>query len=189
MRVDWDAVSTELSGAQVESAYSPVGRFVLIHTQFDLLIGRLVTAFSGLGDNQVAQHLIHALDAGTKKKIVESVASIYGSDPNGLVPDYKPMPELRARLKKVAQAFNDASKIRNVLAHGTLGRLDERVFIGSMSAASFFKNTGGAESWVFIDTIDDHVLKMLSAMDEGSDMQRDFKRAHALAAADAEREA
>lgn len=178
MKVDWDAVSTSLTVEQLESAYEPVGRFILIHTQFDLVLGRLVAAFSGLGGNQVVEHLLAALDAVNKKRIVESVASIFGDDPNNLVPDYRPLPELKKRMKKVALAFETASKVRNVLAHGTLGRLEERVFIGSMSAASFFKNTGGAESWVFIDEIDRHVAGMLVGMDDARKLQEEALRAH-----------
>lgn len=178
MKIDWDTVSTDLTGDQVASASEPVGRFILVHTQFELLLGRLIAACSGLADNQTAVHLVQALDSVSKRRIIDAVSSIYGSDPNGVVPNFRPQPELRKRLKALTMAFEAASKVRNTLAHGTLGRIHDRVFIGSIAATSFFKNTAGAENWIFIDAIDKAILAMFSAMDDGVILQKEFADLH-----------
>lgn len=178
MRVDWNIVSSDLTADQVASANEPVGKFILIHTQFELLLGRIIAAGAGLADNQTAVHLVQALDAVSKKRIIDSISTIYASDPNGVVADFRPMPELRRRLKSITFAFEAFSKIRNTLAHGTIGRINDRVFIGSIAATSFFKNTAGAENWVFVDTIESSAVDMLNSMDDGVKLSEEFAEIH-----------
>ncbi len=172
-------VSThDLTDAELESSYEPIGRFITAHTQLDLLVGRMLAAFVGLDDHLFADHLIHSVESGRKKQMLDAIATIFKADPLGIIEGYVPNPDLHGRIKSFALRYEDATKRRNVLCHGTFGRNQNRVLVGSVSAERLFRNDGARSSWVFIDELPRLTNDLMATLSDGKSLQGDFARAH-----------
>lgn len=176
--MDLSSLTTDLTQDEINSWYEAVGAIVITHTQMDLQIARLVGSFCGLHQSLAARHLIYTIGAVDKARTLHAIASTFKSDPHNQVENYEPIPELYGDLKRIAQDFDEHSKVRNVVCHGTLGKINNRLFIGSASAPQFFRNDGGAGAWVYLDEAADHVARMYSTLRKSTELQKRLAGIH-----------
>lgn len=139
----------------------------------------MLAAFVGLGDHLFADHLIHSVESGRKKQMLDAIATIFKADPLGIIDGYEPNPALHRRIKSFALRYEDATKRRNVLCHGTFGKFRDRVLVGSVSAERLFRNDGARDSWVFIEDLPGLIDGLGQILADGKSLQEDFARAHA----------
>ncbi len=167
-----------MTDADLDASFAPIGSFITAHTQLDLLVGRMLAAFVGLGDHLFADHLIHSVESGRKKQMLDAIATIFKADPLGIIEGYRPNPDPNGRIRSFALRYEEATKRRNVLCHGTFGRFRGRVLVGSVSAERLFRNDGARGSWVFIDELPSLMDGLAKTLSDGKSLQEDFARAH-----------
>lgn len=176
--MDFRAVTTDLSVEEIAGCYPWMGKIVLTHTQLDLQVARLVSTFANLHGSIVAKHLIYTIDAVSKNKILNAISSVFRSDPHGLVDGYEANPRLAKLFKELGEGFAEHSKIRNVVCHGTLGKVDGRLFMASAAAPQFFRNDGGVGGWVFFDKMTAYLDAMAVTLIAARDLELELRSAH-----------
>ena len=116
-----------LSDADVTSACEAIGRFTVTVSYLDIEISKLMASMFELHRSPFADNLIHSIDLGRKREIINAFA--------------KPLKtsQLAVDLAKLASDVGDTVSDRNVVAHGALRLIDDQICIASFGAQSEFR--------------------------------------------------
>lgn len=178
MKAENEVTTHDFTDDELNASFGPIGQFVTAHTQLDILVGKVIASFIGLGGHRFADHLLHSVESGRKKMMLDSIATIFKSDPLGIIGGYQPNPHLHGRIKSLALQFETLTKQRNILCHGTYGKLSGRLLLGSVAAERLFRNDGSRDSFVYVDEIPEHFRTLMQALKAAEALRQDFAEAH-----------
>lgn len=171
---NFEWVTFDLTDAEIEAACLGIGRIAVAHTLLDIQVGKLLTVVAGGEPSKFAEHLVHSVEAGRKKQMLDALSTVFQADPFGLQPDYQPHPELRGRIKAVSSRYEDTTRRRNTACHGTLGKYKGRVIVASVAAERLFKNDASMASWVYIDDVQQIVDIAYAAAGDAKQLRLDY---------------
>ena len=176
--VDWSTFSYDISGEELAECVFKLGEAILAFSTLEIQVARMLSAAFNTHVLPHGDALVGTVDAISKVKMLNGLASIYGSDLQGIIKDYKPVPELRARLKDLAKLFEGLLKQRNVMAHGTLAKCDGRLILGSTQLSARLRANGGSDSWVYFDEMSDYHRRCRAALAAAAVLRTDFETAY-----------
>lgn len=153
--IDWSLVNFDFTEEELKACFEPLGRAIFGFSTLEIQVAHTLAAVLDLGGHPYGEPLLANLDAVTKQKLLDGMASIL-KNPRAGDPLLEPQPQAAARFSELARSFQGLLKQRNVLAHGTLAKYGDRVLVGSMQLAARLRADGGAEGWVWVDELPDY---------------------------------
>lgn len=180
-RVDWSSFSLDLSDDEINEVVLAVGSSVLAFSTLEIQIGRVLSAAFRTHKLPHGDALVAAIDAVSKQKLLDGIASVFTSDVHGVVPDYIPQPQLADRHKALARLFQGLLPQRNTIAHGSPARIDGRLIIGAVPLWARLRSDGGSGNWVYLDELGDFHKRCSEALTMAADLRSDYESAWARA--------
>ena len=183
-RVDWSSFSLDLNDSEIDEVVVAVGTAIIAFSTLEIQVGRALSAAFRTHDLPHGDALVAAVDAVSKQKLLDGIASVFTSDVHGVVPDYVPQPQLAERHKSLARLFQSLLPQRNTIAHGTPARVDGRLMIGAVPLWARLRSDGGSGNWVYLDELGDYHARCNEALQKAAALRTDYENAWLRIAAD-----
>lgn len=167
-KVDWDTFSTEISEKELEEASTAVGFLMISFSLLEIHFAKTLSAALGVSRVIIGDALAANVDATHKERLLRGVSGIFKNA--GAV-------DQAAMTRRLCTLFLELLEERNVVAHGTLGKCEGRMLIGSVQASARLRPSGGTEKWVYFDEIPHWHKRCREALNLTRDLQPIFKTA------------
>ena len=123
--------SQDAAPQELDNFFRDIGALIVATSQLDVQISKLISAMAEMGENPAAHFLIHAVDLGRKREIIESYCSMFEGAGLSAISD----------LRRLNGIVKDVAADRNTVAHGVLRKVSGHLAIESFAATRQFRNT------------------------------------------------
>ena len=121
-----------------------MGPAILAFSVLEIHVAQTLSAALGISHVDWSDALAANISAVDKGKLLSGAAGLFKV--GGAMDEAD-------RIKRLCTLFGELGEERNVIAHGTLGKCDGRVLIGSIQLTARLKVSGGTEKWIFFDEL------------------------------------
>lgn len=154
--VDWSTFSTALTEDEVNACAAQIGPAILAFSVLEIHVAQTLSAALGISHVDWSDALAANISAVDKGRLISGAAGLFASGGAKAEAD---------RMKRLSALFGELGEERNVIAHGTLGKCDGRLLIGSIQLSARLKLSGGTEKWIFFDELDGWHTRCREALD------------------------